>query len=95
MDIRGSVMGNTGDFDSPDPRSSRGPGASQLIVPAPCRLCHGPTWMQDELGAVHPCCALNGGECLACWASEALNREHRRRGPKRGWKEVKAEGLDG
>lgn len=98
MGIRGSVIGNTGDFDSPDPRSSRGPGAfvSQLI-PAPCRLCAGPCYLTDELGAIHPCCQLNwdGRRCIACDSSEPLNREHRRRGKQRGWREIKAEGLDG
>ena len=75
---------------------SRAVGVTQLIVPGPCRLCGGPTWMQDELGSVHPCCQLwNRGDCPACKASEALNREQRRRGPRHGWKEVKGEGVDG
>lgn len=73
-----------------------GPRYSSSAFPGPCRLCGGPAWMQDELGSVHPCCQLwNRGDCPACKASESLNREHRRRGPRQGWREVKAEGIDG
>ena len=65
-----------------------------LIVPAPCRLCAGPSYLTDELGAIHGCCQLmwDGRRCLACDTSEALNREHRRRGSRPGWKEIKGEG---
>jgi hypothetical protein len=115
MGIRGSVIGNTGDFDSPDPRSSRGPGASEesealasgklvplvaplrlaprfnsTVLPVPCRLCGGPTWLSDDSGAIHPCCELwsrSGGRvddygllvCVACETGAGLNREQRRR----------------
>lgn len=76
--------------------SRRAAFISQLI-PAPCRLCGGPSYLTDDLGAIHACCQLNwdGRRCVACDTSESLNREHRRRGIRQPWKEVKAEGLDG
>lgn len=54
-------------------------------LPAPCRHCGGPSWLSDDLGAIHPCCELMWTEasgCLSCRASETLNREQRRRGKK-------------
>ena len=59
-------------------------------LPAPCRLCGGPTWLADDEGSIHPCCELSRGQgavvdaegllvCPACKASEVINREWRRR----------------
>ena len=67
-----------------------GPHYLNCLLPSPCRLCGGPTWLQDELGSIHPCCELwkrSGGSvdsdgllvCPGCRASEKLNREQRRR----------------
>lgn len=61
-----------------------------LNLPAPCRLCGGPSWLQDAEGSIHPCCELSARSgakldadglliCPACRASEVLNREQRRR----------------
>ncbi len=60
---------------------------NSVLLPAPCRLCGGPTWLTDELGAIHPCCELSGrrtaegewGGCLSCRTSEQLNRNFRER----------------
>ena len=62
---------------------------SRRALPRPCRHCGGPTWREDEEGAVHPCCELwrNKGKtdaeglliCPACRESERLNREQRNR----------------
>jgi hypothetical protein len=55
---------------------------SSNILPAPCRACGGPSWLQDDLGAVHPCCVLmwtKATGCISCKASATLNKEHRRR----------------
>ena len=93
MKVGSSSIGRTAGFGPADEGST--PSSRTMAVCAPCRLCHGPTWMADELGAVHPCCQLNGEECIGCRASESLNREQRRRGNQRGWKEVKGEGVDG
>lgn len=63
-----------------------GPPYLSTLLPAPCRNCHGPSWLADELGAVHPCCQMHGaGECPSCRASEMLNREQRRRHGKRSF----------
>lgn len=54
----------------------------RLNIPAPCSDCGGPTWMQDELGAVHPCCRLwadKSTSCPACAASAGLNKNHQSR----------------
>lgn len=56
---------------------------SKNILPAPCRGCGGPSWLSDDLGAVHPCCELNGQPCVGCKASEMSNREWRRRHGRR------------
>ncbi len=46
-------------------------------VPPPagkCRFCGEDTWRSDDVGPVHPCCAIHavenpGRACLACEAS--------------------------
>lgn len=61
--------------------------------PTPCRVCGGPSWKEDQEGAVHPCCALHGDNCLACKASTTLNREQRRRKSRHLPKELLADKL--
>lgn len=69
-----------------------------VSLPAPCRRCGGPSWLSDDLGAIHPCCELHGaGEgkpCPACKSSEQLNREQRRRS-KRVIQPISYKGVDG
>lgn len=75
--------------------ASEKPGPRYLSnsLPSPCRLCGGPTWLADDEGGIHPCCELSwdGNRCVACDASEALNRSHRNRN-SRPWKDAK--GVD-
>lgn len=71
-----------GDEPARDSGDRRRSTYSSSTLPAPCRACGGPSWLEDELGAIHPCCQLHGQECPACKASETLNREQRRRGKK-------------
>lgn len=69
---------------------------SNTEFPAPCRACGGPSWKEDDIGPVHPCCAdmwEEGIGCLSCRASEMLNREQRRRGRQRLPKELLADKL--
>ena len=86
-------IGITTLFGSVVPASNAGPRARfvSAILPAPCRLCGGPTWLTDDLGAIHPCCELmwtDAGGCLSCRTSEHLNRQHRQR------KLTKVKGVD-
>lgn len=39
-----------------------------------CRVCGHPTWMKDQAGPVHRCCAgvPTGHRCMACLASDGL-----------------------
>ena len=51
-------------------------------VPPPagkCRFCVEDTWRVDDVGPVHPCCAIHavenpGRACLACEASRKARR---------------------
>jgi len=49
----------------------------------PCRVCGRPSWQNDEIGPMHPCCAQIsfrlGGSCPACGESD------RRQHTKWGW----------
>ena len=46
-----------------------------------CRVCGDPSWLADETGPVHLCCATvpEGETCGACSMSRALNRDAGRR----------------
>lgn len=41
-----------------------------------CRVCGNPSWLADDEGPVHLCCArvAPGERCVACAASQGLNR---------------------
>ena len=84
------VAGGAADSKSVEPVRLRPPLYSPAALPAPCRLCGGPTWLADDEGSIHPCCELSRGQgavvdaegllsCPACKASEKLNQEQRRR----------------
>lgn len=91
MKVGSSSTGRTAGFDPANEGSI--PSSRTLIncsLPSPCRLCGGPTWLQDDEGSLHPCCELSRRSgatvdvdgllvCPSCKASEKLNREQRRR----------------
>ena len=70
----------------PTRRSTTGPGG--VVKAQPCRYCTEPTWLADQRGPAHPCCALWMGEqgmthCPACRTAAGLRwHDTRRRGTR-------------